>query len=362
MLSNKQKNFIYKYLIEHDCELISNLNNIESYDSIIKFICKCKLLEDSITFKKYYRSKYKCCINCNNKSNISKIKNFNEHKIYFENHGCKLLLTIDDYINNNKKISFLCKCGKIENNMSISLFKVNKYKSCKSCFDADKVRLSYNFNTIKENFEKNNLTLLTSEKEYISVAKTRLSYVCKCGVIINDISYNSFILSKYKCCNKCVLSIVRNNYYKKHGVYTPMHNCDVLNKLIKNSYKSKKYILPSKKTILLQGYENLALDILLKTYKEDDLITDLQNIPKINYEYNKKSHIYIPDIYIKSANKIIEIKSEYTYKSLLLKNICKALYSRKNNYDYEFWIFYKVKKTNTPNIKYKNSYLKYYII
>ena len=50
-------------------------------------------------------------------------------------------------------------------------------------------------------------------------------------------------------------------------------------------------------------------------------------------------HRYYPDIWIKSINKIIEVKSSYTYKCNLIKNINKALITRKLKFYFEFWIY-----------------------
>jgi hypothetical protein len=62
-------------------------------------------------------------------------------------------------------------------------------------------------------------------------------------------------------------------------------------------------------------------------------------MPKILYKINNKEHIYYPDIYIISENKIIEVKSTYTYKKELIKNMIKSLSTRKLGYDFEFWIY-----------------------
>ena len=91
-------------------------------------------------------------------------------------------------------------------------------------------------------------------------------------------------------------------------------------------YKRKSYILPSGKEVKLQGYENLALDMILKTYSEDDLLLGyniIKEIGHIKYNMNGKTRRYYPDIYIKSINKIIEIKSIWTFDVAKEKNLLK---------------------------------------
>lgn len=96
---------------------------------------------------------------------------------------------------------------------------------------------------------------------------------------------------------------------------------------------NKKYTLPSWKIISLQGYENFAMDILLKNYEEDEIITSSkdESYPKIMYQHKNKTKRYFPDFIIPSKNKIIEIKSTYTYRINLIQNIFKALAVRKLN-------------------------------
>ena len=66
-------------------------------------------------------------------------------------------------------------------------------------------------------------------------------------------------------------------------------------------------------------------------------------MPEIKYFLNGKQKRYYPDIWIKSENIIIEVKSDYTYKKDLIKNILKALATRKLNYNFEFWVYDKNK-------------------
>lgn len=82
-------------------------------------------------------------------------------------------------------------------------------------------------------------------------------------------------------------------------------------------YSFKKYKMPSGRTVSVQGYEDVALDELLKKYKESDIVTQSDGISKytgtIEYDLNG-THVYKPDIYIKSKNMIVEVKSDWTYK------------------------------------------------
>lgn len=117
-----------------------------------------------------------------------------------------------------------------------------------------------------------------------------------------------------------------------------MKNAEIFEKVIKNSFRRKEYTLPSGKSITYQGYENIALDDLLKTLKEDDFTNDVKLMPKIVYEFRDKKHRYYPDIYIPSQKRIIEVKSPYTYQKQLEQNQCKRLQAINDGYVFEFWI------------------------
>lgn len=85
--------------------------------------------------------------------------------------------------------------------------------------------------------------------------------------------------------------------------------------------------------------KNIALDELINIFEENDIITKRTQMPIITYELNNKNYRYYPDIWIKSLNKIIEVKSSWTYQRDLIKNVKKALATRRLNYDFEFWIY-----------------------
>lgn len=115
-----------------------------------------------------------------------------------------------------------------------------------------------------------------------------------------------------------------------------------LDKVDKNSKHWKEYVLPSGKIVKVQGYENKALDILLEQHKETDLFIQRKEIEsqigKIFYIIDGREHLYIPDIYIKSKHKIVEVKSTWTYKSQLKKNLAKENRCKELGLDFEFMI------------------------
>jgi hypothetical protein len=130
---------------------------------------------------------------------------------------------------------------------------------------------------------------------------------------------------------------------ERYGDKDIMHNAEIFEKVVKNSFKKKDYKLPSGTMITYQGYENIALDELLKTIKEEDITNDIKIMPKFIYEFEGETHRYYPDIYVPSQKRIIEVKSPYTYKKQLEQNHCKRAQVMKDGYTFEFWICDKKK-------------------
>lgn len=139
----------------------------------------------------------------------------------------------------------------------------------------------------------------------------------------------------------------------KYGDKDIMHNPEIFEKVVKNSFKKKEYMLPSGRKITYQGYEDVAFNELLQTLNEKDITNNVKLMPKIIYDFNGKKKRYYPDIYLPSQNRFIEVKSDYTFKRYLSQNIAKQSQMFKDGYLFEFWICTTksvVQKITTPII------------
>jgi hypothetical protein len=92
-------------------------------------------------------------------------------------------------------------------------------------------------------------------------------------------------------------------------------------------YSYYDFEFPSGKVVRVQGYEPKVLAKLVIDYNEDDIVVGVQNIIDFigffHYVYEGKTHRYYPDIYIKSENRVIEVKSIYTFNKEKEKNLLK---------------------------------------
>ncbi|ALX27603.1 putative Vsr/MutH/archaeal HJR family endonuclease [Golden Marseillevirus] len=78
-------------------------------------------------------------------------------------------------------------------------------------------------------------------------------------------------------------------------------------------YKFKKFVLPSGKTVYVQGYEDRYLPLLLSEFSESEILVCEESPYFVPYKWYGKTRKYLPDFFIPSENLFIEVKSEYTF-------------------------------------------------
>jgi len=128
-----------------------------------------------------------------------------------------------------------------------------------------------------------------------------------------------------------------NNY----GVENPSQSSIVHAKKSLHA-KNKQIISECGKEFNLEGYEPIALKELLIQHTADDIlhreeITKL--IGLLKYQFNNKTSLYHPDFYVKSQNKVIEVKSEYWFNRDFEKNLAKKAACLNYGFVFEFWIY-----------------------
>ena len=106
---------------------------------------------------------------------------------------------------------------------------------------------------------------------------------------------------------------------------------------LRKSYRLKEFILPSGRIVELQGYEPQVLKYLLENgYEEDDFSWEIPSFP---YRDNDRDRVYQPDLFLKSKNLIIEVKSQYTYDKGKWINYVKRQAVIDSKFDFVFIIW-----------------------
>ena len=251
------------------------------------------------------------------------------------------LIELDE---NNMDLIYQCgNCNNENKSNKNSMLKKNRTDFCPKCQN-DKYKLEYEY--IKNEFKKRNFLLLTKQDEYKS-NKDLLNYVCSCGnqskislgdlkrerkcIFCKDERYKKTIIEKYGVPymfqNEQIKEKIKETNIKKYGVEYPNQNPDIFKKGLQSSFKRKEYIDPFGRKYNILGYEDYVLDILFNNEKIEHLYAgDDENIPIFQYlDYNNKIHYYYPDIFIPSQNRIIEVKSDYTFEKEKEINMLKGL-------------------------------------
>jgi hypothetical protein len=131
----------------------------------------------------------------------------------------------------------------------------------------------------------------------------------------------------------------QEKFKEEYGVINPMQVAEYFEKQQNSAFSTKTFIV-GEKEFKIQGYENKAINLLLaKGYTKDDIETGKCNMPSFTYTYNGKEHRYYPDIFIIKEKRIIEVKSEYTFKIDLERNLAKKKCVEENGYKFDFLIF-----------------------
>jgi hypothetical protein len=127
--------------------------------------------------------------------------------------------------------------------------------------------------------------------------------------------------------------------FAKYNCRHPMHDSTIADKCSKNAYKAYDYIFPSGRIDRIQGYEHFALDELLKEYDENDIITMKSDVPEIWYVDEEQKHRHYVDIFIKSKQLCIEVKSTWTAEKKNDNIFLKQNAGKELGYQYEIWIY-----------------------
>jgi hypothetical protein len=257
---------------------------------------------------------------------------------------------LNDYknvkLNAHYYIEGKCQNNECENNFSKKMHKlINTNGMCNQCIfeKAKEVRKNTNLKNIGcENYFQNQA--IKQKIKETNKIRYGVEYVIQNQQIKNKIKES--VLNKYgvehiSYCKEIQDKITKTNI-EKYGVEHLMKNPEYLDNILKKSYKFKDYTLPSGNIIQIQGYEHYALDELIINNKIDelDIITGIQNVPKITYT-DKKNIVrdHHGDIFIPKQNRIIEVKSTWTFQKpdVLLKQ--KA--GKELGYKYEIWVYDK---------------------
>jgi len=293
------------------------------------------------------------CTNCEKESNrtITNIKfgtrckhcvipktrllKYDEVNDVYKENGIKLLWNEKEFSEKftgcDQKIPVICICNEKK---ELCYTNVRQGHKCQDCGNNRKKNYDEVVKIVEDKSMKLNMSDEKFSDTYISM-NSPITILCKCDneytVRINDVK-NGY------ACKECGLEKTINTSMERYGVPNAMQNAEIF---MKSQMKSSKlFTFPSGKVIDIHGYENFALKELLESgIFEEDIITEADRVPEIWYiDGENKKHRHYVDIFIKSQNRCVEVKSEWTFiqeKFMSYKqNTAKSI-----GYEYEIWIY-----------------------
>jgi len=346
---------LQKRVKEYESTLLTTKEEYTGTASI-KWSCSCGI-EDETSYKTFVRWTGKC-LKCRKKNYKQPVRKGRESKYtyefiseIYEKAGCSLLTSREEYIGPKKPVMWRCSCGRDQKS---SFDSFNNTKRCRKCGIQEFKGVSYE--SFGKLLQEHGWSMLGSKDKYKNT-KTLMKVKSKDGIETYT-TYNRFHQGHRS--KKEADDSFRNSQekvereFKKHGFVlldeytnkkTPMLyicQCDreaymayenllknkvgcrkcAIEKWHKNSSKLKKYEMPSGKIVEVQGYEPFCLDELLNNrgIPEDDIVVEFDKVPVIEYLWKGGTRYYYPDVFIPSQNKIIEVKSTYTYSLAPEKN------------------------------------------
>ena len=137
-----------------------------------------------------------------------------------------------------------------------------------------------------------------------------------------------------------------NTMQERYNVDHALQIAEISTKALQNSFKSKPFTFPSGNIIQVQGFEPFALEVLVEQGNQfEDITTDRTQVPEIWYKTeDDKKHRYFCDILLHNEDKIIEVKSDWTYKQgeeIIIPLKAQACIDA--GFEFEIWIFDKKK-------------------
>lgn len=385
------KELLDELLIRDNAELLGEYSSVNSR-TYISFKCKCGEPNEKM-FEKAYKNTGLFCKDCTlSNANTSKNKVSYNKELMEELLNRDKAELIGDYssvkINRDLSLKFKCNCGETHEK-KFRYIKEQAGFFCEPCtlkvatekakatfmnnLGVSNPSLSQEVKTKRDatNMERRGVINPFSDPEVqekiiqTNLEKRGVKYAAQDPKIIQQRSETNLNTYGFKCALQneevkektketllniyFVDNISKNEDIKEkkiqttltnYGVEHPSQCPEIANKMTETSNRFKEVETPSGKIIKLEGYEGYAYNMLLKTYKEEEIIHSRLEVPEIWwYDEKEKRHRYFVDFYIPKDNLLIEIKSKRTFKIDLDRKL-KYLFKKclEDGYKMEVWI------------------------
>lgn len=168
---------------------------------------------------------------------------------------------------------------------------------------------------------------------------------CKCG---QEFVPNQPLMLKVGCKSCSVkhtapvrIAKSKETCLERYGVEYVAQHGPIHQKMVNAGYRAKPYSLAGR-VVNVRGYEPQALDWLIaRGIDPKHINAGSKGISAIPYKFQDRTHYYFPDILLKAKGKrstLIEVKSTWTLKLDLARNLAKKRAAEKAGYTFHFFV------------------------
>jgi hypothetical protein len=202
----------------------------------------------------------------------------------------------------------------ISQKMSETILKLNQNDPLRQQIINNKKKITYNERLGVEHPSQSDT--IKNKKENTNLKNRGVKYPAQSKDVLEKMQNTYEEKTGYKSVstNPEVRKKAQNTLEKNYGVKYPTQNPELMHKAFVNSFRIKLFTFPSGRTTTYMGYENYAIEYLMNEEKIDENDIYTENLTQFTYNIPGESidRKYTPDIYIKSQNRYIEVKSPYT--------------------------------------------------
>ena len=257
----------------------------------------------------------------------------NNNRIVNDSKSNGFKISVGCCVKHSVKISMMEKYG-VENAMDLQSTKTKIKKTNLKKYGCENAAQS---KMVKDKMKKTNIerygveNVFQSEEKKAIIKKSNIEkYGCENPSQSDEIKAKKIKTSlknygvKNPMQSKIITDRIKVTNLERYGETSVMHIAEIVDRAQKNAFKQKEYIWKTGEISLLQGYEPIVLKELEENgYTYKDVLTELTDMPYIEYFFENKKHVYFPDFYIPTENTIIEVKSTYTLEKDWIQNQAK---------------------------------------
>ena len=274
-----------------------------------------------------------------------------QEKTIMKNHGVTNISQSD--VIKSKKIQTCLQNYGVENPSQCDEIQQKKVETCIEKYGVEHYAKTDEFNervkqTCLERFGVENYTKTDECKERVKetcLERYGVDHYSKTDESkerIKDTCVERYGVENYSKTDECKERI-KETCVERYGCENPMYNAEIAEKCANTGFHAKTYTFNSGETCQVQGYEPFALDLLENKHGlcKNDIVTSKVYVPEIWYMDTNlfKIRRYYVDVYLPKQNKMIEVKSTWTYKINSAEIEWKKNACRLYGYEFEVWVF-----------------------